>query len=52
MKYTPHSFNIAAGELFKIAGTESAGANTWQKLWAWIANLPEAKMTTHDVPQR
>ena len=38
--------NVAAGELFKITGTESAGSNTWQKLWAWISSLPETNLPT------
>jgi high affinity sulfate transporter 1 len=40
------AINVAAGELFKITGTESAGTNTWTKLWAWITSLPEANLTT------
>jgi len=40
------AINVAAGELFKITGTESSGANTWQKLWAWITGLPETSMPT------
>lgn len=40
------AINVAAGELFKITGTESAGTNTWQKLWAWITSLPETSIPT------
>jgi SulP family sulfate permease len=40
------AINVAAGELFKITGTESAGTNTWTKLWFWITSLPEANLTT------
>ncbi len=40
------AINVAAGELFKITGTESSGSNAWQKLWAWITSLPEANITT------
>ncbi|MFN2194511.1 MAG: SulP family inorganic anion transporter, partial [Anaerolineales bacterium] len=35
------ALSVAAGELFKITGTEPAGTNTWTKLWAWITSLPE-----------
>ena len=27
-------------------GTESSGANTWQKLWAWLSGLAEANTAT------
>lgn len=40
------AINVAAGELFKITGTESSGSNAWQKLWAWITSLPESNPTT------
>jgi len=40
------ALNVAVGELFKISGTESAGTNTWGKLWAWITSLPEASLPT------
>ncbi len=40
------AINVAAGELFKITGTEKAGSNTWQKLWTWITSLPETSMPT------
>ena len=40
------AINVAAGELFKITGTEKAGSNTWQKLWNWITELPETSMPT------
>ena len=40
------AINVAAGELFKITGTESSGGNSWQKLGAWITSLPEASMAT------
>jgi SulP family sulfate permease len=40
------AINVAAGELFKITGTESAGSNTWQKLWAWLTSLSETNTTT------
>lgn len=40
------AINVAAGELFKITGTEASGSNAWQKLWAWITSLPEANPTT------
>ena len=40
------AINVAAGELFKITGTEKAGANTWQKLWTWITELPETSIPT------
>ena len=36
------AINVSAGQLFKITGTESSGSNTWQKLWAWCASLPDA----------
>jgi len=40
------AINVAVGELFKITGTQSAGSNTWTKLWAWIASLPETSFPT------
>ena len=40
------AINVAAGELFKITGTEKAGDNTWEKLWTWITSLPETSMPT------
>ena len=40
------AINVAAGELFKITGTESSGSNTWEKLWVWIASLPETSIPT------
>ncbi len=40
------AINVAAGELFKITGTEKAGDNTWEKLWTWITSLPETSITT------
>ncbi len=40
------AINVAVGELFKITGTESAGTNTWQKLWAWFTSLPETSIPT------
>jgi len=40
------ALNVAAGELFKISGTESAGSNTWGKLWAWLTSLPETSVPT------
>jgi SulP family sulfate permease len=40
------AINVAAGELFKITGTEKAGSNTWEKLWTWITTLPETSMPT------
>jgi high affinity sulfate transporter 1 len=40
------AINVAAGELFKITGTEKAGDNTWQKLWTWITELPETSIPT------
>jgi high affinity sulfate transporter 1 len=40
------AINVAAGELFKITGTEKAGENTWEKLWTWITSLPETSMPT------
>jgi len=40
------AINVAAGELFKITGTEKGGDNTWQKLWTWITELPETSMPT------
>ena len=40
------AINVAAGELFKITGTEKAGSNTWEKLWTWITSLPETSMPT------
>jgi anti-anti-sigma factor len=40
------AINVAAGELFKITGMESAGGNTWTKLWAWITSLPETSILT------
>lgn len=38
--------NVAAGELFKITGTEKSGSNTWGKLWDWGASLSDANSTT------
>jgi len=40
------ALNVAAGELFKITGTESGGSNTWGKLWTWVTELPDADGTT------
>ena len=40
------AINVSAGQLFKITGTESSGDNTWQKLWAWLASLPDANRAT------
>ncbi len=40
------AINVSAGQLFKITGTESSGVNTWQKLWAWFASLPDANRAT------
>jgi len=40
------AINVAAGELFKITGTEKAGDNTWGKLWTWVTSLPETSTTT------
>ncbi len=40
------AINVSAGQLFKITGTESSGSNTWQKLWAWFASLPDANRAT------
>ena len=40
------AINVAAGELFKITGTEKAGDNTWGKLWTWITSLPETSIPT------
>jgi high affinity sulfate transporter 1 len=40
------AINVAAGELFKITGTEKSGSNTWAKLWNWITSLDEASMPT------
>ncbi len=40
------AINVASGELFKITGTESSGANAWEKLWAWLTSLPEASGAT------
>ncbi len=40
------AINVAAGELFKISGTDSTGSNTWQKLGNWLASLGEANGTT------
>jgi len=40
------AINVAAGELFKITGTEKAGSNTWEKLWTWITTLPETNIPT------
>ena len=40
------AINVAAGELFKITGTEKAGANGWQKLWIWVTTLDETNMAT------
>jgi len=40
------AINVAAGELFKITGTEKAGSNTWVKLWNWIIELPETSIPT------
>lgn len=40
------AINVAAGELFKITGTEESGSNTWEKLWAWLTSLPDANGTT------
>ena len=38
--------NVAVGELFKITGTEKSGDNTWQKLWDWLASLPDTSRPT------
>jgi len=38
--------NVAAGELFKITGTESGGSNTWGKLWTWVTSLSDANAAT------
>ncbi len=40
------ALNVAAGELFKITGTESTGANTWGKLWGWVTGFPETSIPT------
>ena len=40
------AINVVAGELFKITGTESAGTNTWTKLWAWITSLSGTSIPT------
>ena len=40
------AINVVSGELFKITGTEKSGSNTWQKLWDWVASLPDANRTT------
>ncbi len=40
------AFNVAAGQIFKITGTEKAGDNTWQKLWQWILSIPDANTAT------
>lgn len=40
------AINVAAGELFKITGTEESGSNTWEKLWAWLTSLSDANGTT------
>ena len=40
------AINVAAGELFKITGTESGGSNTWGKLWTWLSELTDADATT------
>jgi SulP family sulfate permease len=40
------ALNVAAGELFKITGTESTGANTWGKLLGWVTGLPETSIPT------
>jgi len=40
------AINVAAGELFKITGTEKAGDNTWGKLWTWVTSLPETSIPT------
>jgi len=40
------AINVAAGELFKITGTEKGGSSTWQKLWTWVTELSDANGTT------
>ena len=40
------AINVVSGELFKLTGTEKSGSNTWQKLWDWVASLPDANRTT------
>lgn len=40
------AINVVSGELFKITGTEQSGSNTWQKLWNWVASLPDANRAT------
>lgn len=40
------AINVAIGELFKITGTEAAGSNAWQELWAWITSLPDTNLPT------
>jgi sulfate permease, SulP family len=40
------AINVAVGQLFSVTGTQSSGANTWQKLSAWLSSLPEANTAT------
>ncbi len=40
------AINVAVGQLFKISGTHGASGNAWQKLWAWLSELPEASIPT------
>ena len=42
--------NVAAGELFKITGTESGGSNTWGRLWTRVTDLSDAKRITGRAP--
>ena len=40
------AINVAAGQLFKITGTQKAGENAWEKLWNWITSLDESSIPT------
>ena len=40
------AINVAAGQLFKITGTEKGGDNTWGKLWTWLTSLDETSLPT------
>ena len=40
------AIEVVIGELPKIAGTSTEGANAWQKLLSWLASLPETDRAT------
>lgn len=38
--------DVTVGQLHKITGTTTSGANTWQELASWIASLPQTSIPT------